>query len=393
MINVAVAGLGIGLAHVAGYLSHPQARLVAVADAWKPRRATVGGTFTQGAMAVLKPLFRETTLSKSWEELGCFVFESAEDLASAIQSGTVYDRVPGADPDAPWLVSLCTPDDTHEELAVLLLEAGCNVLLEKPLALTVDGALRVGQAAHDAGRRLALGYEFRVNPAVVELRRLVGSGGLGRPVAFALYHFRSPFRRNKWNHWIQERARSGGLIVEETCHWFDLARWIVGAEIDELVCHGTDLVHPDFDYEDIAFVQGRYQGGAVFQISHSLTGHDFSLILQVHGTEGTAWVGLKEEVYSSLDGGASHFLGILSRGVAGAAPADAVVQTWGQEATEPFNIRDAVTAAVDALLDGSGFAAGFSDGLRSLEVALAARSSLEGANPVRPAYSPGTNTP
>lgn len=382
MINAAVVGLGIGLAHVAGYLAHPQVKLVAVADAWEPRRERLGGTFAQGAMGVLRPLFDDAILDRRWSDLGAATYGSASELARAIAS----QSVPGADPTAPWLVSLCTPDDTHEELAQLLLAAGAHLLLEKPLSLTVGGALAVGEAAVRAGRRIAVGYEFRTNPAVGALRALVANGELGEPAAFALYHYRSPFRRNKWESWIQSRARSGGLLIEETCHWFDLARWIVGDEIAEVVTHGTGAVHPDFDYEDIAFVQGRYQRGAVFQIAHALTGHDFSLVLQVHGTRRSAWLGLKEERYTSLDGGASDYLAILSHGPAGAPPSEATVTVWGDEATEPFNIRDAARAAVDDLIAGRQFAATYEDGVRSLEIALAARTSLDTGRPVTLAY-------
>ncbi len=380
-MKTGVIGLGIGMAHAAGYLKHPEAALKAVADAWDVRRRSVNGTFSQGAMHVLKPLFEPPEaptelLSKGWEELGCRVCEDAEQLI--------------ADPEIE-LVSLCTPDDSHEELALRVLASGKHLLLEKPLALSLEGAKRIGQALKDSKGRLSFGYEFRVNPAVRELRRLVEEGELGQVRAFALYHFRSPFRRNKWKQWIQSKERSGGLLVEETCHWFDLARYITGREVVELNCVGTGDIHTDFDYEDLAFVQGRFDDEAVFQISHSLTGHDFSLILQVHGTEGTAWCGLKEEPYTSLDGGSSDYLGLLSfarrGGMSGGVhsggapevpgPKDALITRWGMEATEPWNIRQYVMETVDALRENRPFPAEYEDGLRSLEIALAARRSLE----------------
>ena len=73
--NTAVVGLGIGMAHVAGYLSSPNANLVAVADAWAERRERVGGTFDQGSMLNLKPLFDGELLSKRWEDLGIRVYD------------------------------------------------------------------------------------------------------------------------------------------------------------------------------------------------------------------------------------------------------------------------------------------------------------------------------
>ncbi|MFP4331241.1 MAG: Gfo/Idh/MocA family protein [Spirochaetaceae bacterium] len=366
-MKCAVVGLGIGLAHVAGYLAHPKAQLVAVADAWAPRRAKVGGTFSQGSMRLLEPLFEPPqmaagTVEKRWEELGVRVYREASEVAA---DGEIE------------LVSLCTPDDSHEALGIELLEAGKHLLLEKPLALTLEGSQRLIDAARANDRRVSVGYEFRVNPAVRRLRELVASGRLGESRAFSLYHYRTPFRRDKWQNWIQSRERSGGLIIEETCHWFDLARYMRNCAVESVHCVGTGDIHPDFDYEDLAYIQGRYSDGGVFQISHALTGYDFSLVLQVHGTEGTAWCGLKEERHSSLDAGAGDYLGVVSYGPVNGSPADATVETYGAEATEPFNIKECTKATVEAMMEGGPFPADLEDGLESLRIALAARRSLE----------------
>lgn len=369
-MKTAVIGLGIGLAHVAGYLKNPRAELVAVADAWEPRREKVGGTFAQGSMRVLEPLFlpphmSEGTSEKRWEELGIRAYQDAREIAE--------------DPQIE-LVSLCTPDDTHEELGITLLKAGKHLLLEKPLALTIEGSQRLIDAAGANNRRVSVGYEFRVNPAVRRLRELVEAGTLGEIRAFSLYHYRTPFRRDKWQSWIQQKERSGGLLIEETCHWFDLARYLTGKEVASLSCVGASDIHTDVDYEDLAYIQGTYADGAVFQISHALTGYDFSLVLQLHGTAGTAWCGLKEERYSSLDAGASDYLGVVSHGPLNGSPADATVETFEEEATEPFNIRECTVATVDAMIDGGPFPAELEDGLESLRIALAARRSLREGN-------------
>lgn len=365
--NTAVVGLGIGMAHVAGYLSSPDANLVAVADAWAERRERVGGTFDQGIMLNLRPLLDEELLSKRWEELGIRVYDDVRLIAE--------------DPDIE-LVSLCTPDDTHEPYGVMLLEAGKHLLLEKPVALSVASARRLAAAAEANDRRISIGFEMRVNPAVLKIRELIGAGFVGNVRAFSLYQHRGSFRRDKWQKWIQERERSGGMLVEETCHWFDLARYLTGDEITHLHCVGTDLVHADFDYEDIAFIQGTFAGGAAFQIGHSLTGFDFSLVIQVYGDRGSIWCGLKAAPYSLLDGGQSNYMGIVSWGPTAAKAGDGTFVTFGGEVMEGRSIRDNVAHTVNALREGTPFTAEFNDGLRSLQIALAARDSLESGTPV-----------
>jgi predicted dehydrogenase len=371
-IGAAVVGLGIGMAHVAAYLDDPHARLCAVADAWEPRRAAIGGTFSQGSMRVLEPLFRahherDGGLDRPWSAIGVDVYD---DIGSILTD----DRVE--------LVSVCTPDDLHERHATDLIEAGKDILLEKPPALTIEGASSIRDRAVRNQRRVAVGFEFRVNPAVLALRGLVSSGRVGDVRAFTLYHVRTPFRRDKWERWIQRVDRSGGLLVEETCHWFDLARFVTGKEVGQLVCHADGGVHPDFDFEDIACIQGRYTDDTIFQISHSLCSHDFSLVLSVYGTEGSAWCGLKEQPCSSFDAGATDHCALLSYAPINASVEDAEVERWGEEATEPFNIRECARATIAALRETRPFPAEVEDGIAALEIALAARRSHREGRPI-----------
>lgn len=366
-IGCAVVGLGIGMAHVAGYLAAPGARLVAVADAWPARRVAVDGTFTQGSMLNLRSLYEEGPLSQTWPQLGVRVYDDVSAVA--------------ADDDVE-LVSLCTPDDTHERYAIELLAAGKHLLLEKPVALNPVSAAAIAEAAERAGRRVAVGFEMRVNPAVRAIHDLVESGEVGEAHAFSLQQYRTPFRRDKWQRWIQSKERSGGLLVEETCHWFDLARYLTGKEIARVHCVGTDRILPDFDYEDIAFVQGWYQDGSVFQIGHSLTGFDFSLVIQVHGSKGSVWCAIKAEPRSLLDARQTDYRAVVAWGpvdLGGALPGDGArrLATYGAEAGEGESIREQVGCVVSGVADGSRFPAEYPDGVAALAVALAARRSLE----------------
>jgi predicted dehydrogenase len=302
-------------------------------------------------------------LERTWEDIGVRVYEDLDEVLG--------------DP-AVEIVSLCTPDHLHVEHAEAVLAAGKHLLLEKPVALEPEGAVRllpVVRAARERGLSVCVGYEFRRNPAVVRLRELVTSGALGEIAAFSLYHYRSPFRRDKWQHWIEKEELSGGLIVEETSHWLDLARFLPGKEIARVQAETTDRIHPDFDYEDIAFINGRYADGAVFQISHTLTGFDFSIIIQLHGTKGSAWCGLKDAAYSALDAGASTYHGLVAWGPQNGRPADGRIETFDASVTEPFNIRDFTRHFASCVQEGSAPAVSYEDGMRCLEAAVAARRS------------------
>jgi len=375
MLKAAVVGLGIGHAHCAAYLGSPHATLAAVCDLMPERLARVSGTFDQGSMPDLRGLYPSEVLQRRWQDLGVSTCESLEEVLAD---------------ESIQVISLCTPDHTHAELGARVLHAGRHLLLEKPLAISLHGAERIGEAL--AARRspglFSVGYEFRLNPAVLQVRELVASGFTGEVEAFSLHHFRRPFKRDKWRRWIQSRRFSGGLIVEETCHWFDLLRFITGKEVASLQCRTTDRIHADFDFEDVAYIQGNLEGGGVFQIAHALSGFDFHLALAVHGRRGTVWCQLKEQPHGRLDGGQGGHCALVAWGEPNRPPETAASRLFGPEATEPRNIRDYVQRFAECAVRGEPPAVSYADALRALELSLLARAAGEGGGERGPADLP-----
>ncbi|WP_455382758.1 Gfo/Idh/MocA family protein [Salinispira pacifica] len=360
MIKAAVCGLGIGMAHCAGYLESEHAELVAVCDRMPERLASVGGTFAAGSMLVLKPLFEPQMLTRSWEEIGVRTYHSLDELL---------------EDEEVELISLCTPDYLHARQAQQVLDAGRHLLLEKPVALDMGRGKSVvlaGAQAERRGIRSGIGYEFRRNPAVRRVKSLVDEGAVGTIHACSIYHYRQPFRRDKWNRWIQERSKSGGLIVEETSHWFDLARYLLDREISTVHAVVTDRIHPDFDYEDIAFINATFADGAILQISHALTGFDFSLVMTIHGSAGTIWCAFKETRKSALDARQTDYIANVAWGPLNGTPEEGRFETFGDEAGEPETIRENVKTFAACVAEGRPVPCTLSDGLAALEASLAA---------------------
>ena len=368
MKKAVVIGLGIGMAHAAGYMKSGAAKLYGVCDLIPERTKTCGGTFDMNSMLCLKPLFSEQTVGKTWEDLGVKVYASMN---------SVFE-----DPEVD-IVSICTPDYLHIEHLRAAMASGKDIMLEKPTGIDIVAADAMSPEVENYSGTIGIGYEFRINPAILKIKELVESGETGEVEAFSLYHFRTPFRRDKWNSWIQKKDMSGGLVIEETCHWFDLARYITGKEVESLHCVTTGGVHDDFDFEDIAYINGQFRNGGILQISHALTGFDFSLQICVHGKKKTVWCGLKEESRSTLDGGAGKFLGIVSWGEAGAAQPAVELQEFGTEATEPENIRDLVADFTERLSSGKLPLATWKDGCESLRLSVKALESASSGKIVR----------
>jgi predicted dehydrogenase len=129
----------------------------------------------------------------------------------------------------PQLVLVTSPDFTHHGYVIAALEAGCDVIVEKPLTTELEPAQQIARAAASATGRLAVSFNYRYSPRNSELRRILGSGAIGQATsvhfewALDTVHGADYFRR-----WHRNKAMSGGLLVHKSSHHFDLVNWWLG---------------------------------------------------------------------------------------------------------------------------------------------------------------------
>jgi predicted dehydrogenase/threonine dehydrogenase-like Zn-dependent dehydrogenase len=140
------------------------------------------------------------------------------------QTTTDIDQV--LDDPAVDAVFILTRHDSHARLARRALEAGKHVFVEKPLALSEEDLDAVLAAASTAGRHLLVGFNRRFAPLTAEAAGHIRGRAGPLSVIATVNAGRIPP-----NHWTQDRDTGGGRIVGEACHWLDLARALVGAEI------------------------------------------------------------------------------------------------------------------------------------------------------------------
>ncbi|MCE3553931.1 Gfo/Idh/MocA family oxidoreductase [Pseudonocardia sp. RS11V-5] len=211
------------------------------------------------------------------------------------------------------LVDVCTPGDTHAEIAIAALDAGKHVLCEKPLANSVDEARAMVAAAERArarGVRSMVGFNYRRVPAIALARRLVEQGRIG-PVR----HVRAVYLQD-WIVdpefplvWRLQRDKAGsGALGDIGAHIVDLAQYVVG---DRLT--GVSAVTETFVKErplatasgglsgagakdrgavtvdDAALFLGRFAGGALasFEATRFATGRKNALRLEINGGSGS----------------------------------------------------------------------------------------------------------
>lgn len=188
MITVAILGGGfMGASHAATYR--------ALGD--RVRVKTVASRRSDRAAAVAASVDAELT----------------DDLATALHDPEV---------DA---VDICLPTPLHREWAEAAFAAGKHVLLEKPIALTLEDADAIVAAAERSGRLFMVGLVLRFWPEYVELQRRLADGELGRPLAVSTLRLSPPA---DWNDWMADPTKSGGVPVDLLIHDFDQLNWLLG---------------------------------------------------------------------------------------------------------------------------------------------------------------------
>ena len=159
------------------------------------------------------------------------------DAATSGDYRTVLDR---DDVDA---VFVCSPDHFHEEHAVAALEAGKAVYLEKPIAVTIEGADRVLETARRTGSRLYLGHNMRYFPSILKMKEILDAGTIGTLQAVWCRHFVAIGGDAYFKDWHSERKNTTGLLLQKGAHDIDVIHWLSGAYAESVVAMGKLSVY------------------------------------------------------------------------------------------------------------------------------------------------------
>jgi predicted dehydrogenase len=239
------------------------------------------------------------------------------------------------------VVDICTPGDTHAEIAIAALEAGKHVLCEKPLANTVAEAREMAAAARAArsrGVRAMVGFSYRRVPAIALARKLVQDGRLG-----TIRHVRAQYLQDwivdpqfplVWR--LQKDKAGSGALGDIGAHVIDLAQHVIGSSITSvtgltetfvterpLPASGSGLQGETgtgtgtVTVDDAALFLARFGSGAVgsFEATRFATGRKNAIRLEVNGSEGSLafdFDAMNElQYYDGADGDTAGFRRIL----------------------------------------------------------------------------------
>lgn len=166
-------------------------------------------------------------------------------------------------------VVVATPNHTHAEILLDVIDSGLHFLAEKPLATTVEDAQRIVDAADNYAAVAWMGLEYRYKPPITRLIDEVAAGTVGSPKMVFIREHRFPFLE-KVDNWNRFSENTGGTLVEKCCHFFDLMNIVTpGDPVRVLASGAQDVNHLDERYEgrvpdvlDNAFVIVEYSSGA-----------------------------------------------------------------------------------------------------------------------------------
>ena len=235
-LGVGVIGLGwVAGQHVHAYQGDPRTRLVAVAG-------------------------RDPAKTRSRaEELGLSDARVHDDWEALLR-----------DPEVQ-VVSICTPHWQHAEQAIAAAQAGKHVLVEKPIALTLDELRDLRDAVREAGVRAMCSFVLRWNPLLQGIDRRVRAGELGRLSLARLDYWNRQRRGLDTPGWWHTRAQAGSTLLHGGCHAADAMRWLVGSEAVEVQALGTSR-HDAFEYPPTIAALVAFADGTVGQLSATIEG-------------------------------------------------------------------------------------------------------------------------
>ncbi len=176
----------------------------------------------------------------------------------------VAEMVSGEKIDA---VIICTPHPNHRDPVLAAMEAGAHVLVEKPLASTLEDCDAMIAASEKYGRRIGVVSQRRWYRPVLRVREAIQAGKIGIPVLGTVnmlgWRDKTYYESDPWRGtW---KGEGGGVLVNQAPHQLDLLQWFMG-EIDELYGLWSNLNHPYLEVEDTANAILKFKSGAVANI-------------------------------------------------------------------------------------------------------------------------------
>ena len=196
--------------------------------------------------------------------------------------------------ERPELVAIATESGKHASIALDCINAGCNVIIEKPIALSIADADAIIKAGIEKGVLVCANHQNRFNKSIQEIRKAIEKNRFGK-LLYGTAHIR-------WarNHEYYDRAswrgtweQDGGALMNQCIHDIDLLRWMMGDEIETVYGMTDRLIHPYIEAEDLGLAVVKFKNGSYGTIEGTTNVYPKNLeeTLYIFGEKGTVKAG------------------------------------------------------------------------------------------------------
>lgn len=185
-------------------------------------------------------------------------------------------------------VSVCTPNGAHAETSIAALQAGCHVLVEKPLAMNAVEGQAMVNAAKKAKKELVIAFQQRFDPKVQFFHKLGNEGMFGKIMFMRCQAIRRRGIPN-WGVFGRKDLQGGGPLIDIGVHVMEMAHYVMGSpkpvaasgsifrfmgdKPSDVVCNWPNWDYKTYTVEDLAVGQIRFENGAVMQVEASFVAH------------------------------------------------------------------------------------------------------------------------
>lgn len=198
------------------------------------------------------------------------------------------------DEEKPELVSIATESGIHAEIALHCIKHGVNVIIEKPMAMSIEDADKIVELSEKKNVKVSACHQNRFNIAIQELRKAVEADRFGK-ISHGSIHVR-------WNRdhgyydqasWRGTWEQDGGALMNQCIHGIDLLRWMMGDEIDEVFGATRQQFHDYLEAEDVGMAVVKFKNGAIGTIEGTTNVYPKNLeeTLYIFGENGTVKIG------------------------------------------------------------------------------------------------------
>ncbi|SHE51702.1 Gfo/Idh/MocA family protein [Alkalibacter saccharofermentans] len=236
------------------------------------------------------------------------IIERADDFAKDFEGCVSSDLFEDTFEQELDVVHICTPHFLHKEQVVSCLNAGINVLTEKPMAINIPDAEMMIRAANKSGKKLGVIFQNRYIEGVKIAKELIDKGKLGNITgAWSLLTWWRPpsYYDCDWKGtWSEE---GGGVLIDQAIHSIDLVQYLVGSEVEWIEGHIANRILKNVEVEDVADAAIKFKNGCIYSLfATNYYTNNAPVQIEIKGEKGT--ISLKGfDVTVCIDGERDRF--------------------------------------------------------------------------------------